>query len=109
MWSTRLHPECEKELLELKGKNNKLLSKVINDVKLLREFGLELLEEQRVKKLERGLFELRTKHGSDINRILFGVRGGKIFVLATSFVKKTTRTPKGMIETAKKRLAEWEE
>ena len=109
MWSTRLHPECEKELLALKEKNNKLLSKVINDVKLLREFGFELLEEERVKKLEKGLFELRTKQGSNINRVLFGVKGDRLFVLATSFVKKSTKTPKGMIETAKKRLKEWKE
>ena len=109
MWSTRLHPECEKELLALKGTNNRLLSKVINDVKLLQEFGLELLEEERVKKLEKGLFELRTKQGSSINRVLFGLKGDKLFLLATSFVKKTTKTPTGMIEKAKKRLAEWEE
>lgn len=108
MWETVLHPDCEDELLALKGANNKLLSKVIRDLSLLREFGLDLLKEDRVKKLSRTVYELRTKQGSNINRVLFGVRGDRVFVLATSFVKKTTKTPKSMIEQAEKRLKEWE-
>lgn len=107
MWKTVLHPECEAELKALKGSNNKLLSKVINDLKLLREFGLELMEKDRVTKLSDKVFELRTKQGSNINRVLFGVEKGKVFILATSFVKKTTKTPKGMIALAENRLKEW--
>lgn len=107
MWTTVLHPDCEEELRALKGANNKLLAKVIHDLQLLREFGLKLLEEDRVKKLSKTVFELRTKQGSNINRVLFGIEGDRVFVLAASFVKKTTRTPKGMIQLAEKRLKEW--
>jgi phage-related protein len=108
-FSTVLHPECEKELLELKKQNDELLTKVIHDLALLREFGLELLGEDRVKKLKPDLFELRTRRGSDINRILFGLKRDRIILLATSFVKKTQQTPAEKIEMAVKRLAEWED
>lgn len=108
-FSTVLHPECEKELLGLKKKNDELLTKVIHDLDLLREFGLELLGEDRVKKLKPDLFELRTRRGSDINRILFGLKSGRIILLATSFVKKTQRTPVERIELAEKRLRDWGE
>ena len=106
-WQLVLHPECERELLELKTKNDDLLTKVLHDLRLLRQFGLDLLAEGRIKKLTPEVFELRTKRGSDINRILFGVRENRVCILAASFVKKTQKTPAAVIELAHKRLAEW--
>ena len=96
-------------MLELKKQNDELLTKVIHDLDLLREFGLELLADDRAKKVRPDLFELRTRRGSDINRILFGVKSGWVILLATSFVKKTQRTPEEKIKLAEKRLEEWEE
>jgi len=107
-WRTLLHPDCEKELLDLKVENNELLTKVIQDVELLREFGLELLGRDRVKKLTDEVFELRTRRGSNINRIMFGIKGDRIFLLAASFVKKTQRISPGKINMAKRRLSEWQ-
>ena len=91
----------------MKRTNNELLTKVIHDLRLLGEFGLQMLSEGRIKKLTADVFELRSKRGSDINRVLFGVREGRVCVLTASFVKKTQRTPRGMIELAQQRLAEW--
>lgn len=108
MWKTYLHPECEKELLELKRTNDGLLTKVIYDLMLLREFGLELLGEGRVKKLTDEVYELRTQQGSNINRVLFGIRKDKVLLLAASFVKKTQRTPSRWIDAAEQRLREWQ-
>ena len=105
-WQLVLHPDCERELLELKATNDDLLTKVIHDLRLLREFGLELLTEGRVKKLTDEVFELRTRRGSDINRVLFAVREGRLCLLAVSFVKKTQRTPRTFIELAQGRLAD---
>jgi phage-related protein len=107
MWETRLHPECEEELKSLKGVDNSLLSKTIYDIKLLREFGLELLKEDRVKKLNDHVYELRTRQGSNIGRTLFGVREGRLILLVVHFIKKTQKTPKGRIDLAEKRLDEW--
>lgn len=109
MWKTVLHPACEQELLELKGNNNDLLTKVIYDLQLLREFGLELLGQDRVKKLTDDVYELRTKRGGNINRVLLGIRGERIFLLAASFVKKTQKTPQKWIAIAEGRLSEWKE
>ena len=106
-WQLILHPACESELLELKLTNDDLLTKVIHDLRLLSEFGLDMLSEGRIKKLTADVFELRTKRGSDINRVLFGVRENRVCVLAASFVKKTQRTPRATIELAQRRLAEW--
>ena len=106
-WQLVLHPACEGELLELKRANDDLLTKVIHDLRLLREFGLDLLAEARIKKLTADVYELRTRRGSDINRVLFGVRENRVCILAASFVKKTQRTPPTVIELAEKRLAEW--
>jgi phage-related protein len=108
-WQLILHPACERELLELKETNDDLLTKVIHDLRLLREFGLQLLTEGRVKKLTDDVFELRTKRGSDINRVLFGVQEDRMCILATSFVKKTQKTPRLLIKLAERRLAEWTE
>jgi phage-related protein len=108
-WQLLLHPDCERELLDLKRTNDDLLTKVIHDLRLLREFGLVLLAEGRVKRLTPDVFELRTRRGSDINRVLFGVHEGRLMVLAASFVKKTQRTPRASIELAERRLAEWSE
>ena len=51
LWHLVFHPACERELLDLKEKNDDLLTKVIHDLWLLREFGLVLLPEGRIKKL----------------------------------------------------------
>ena len=105
-WPTELHPECESELRELGRANPKLLSKVIYDLKLLREFGLTLLAEGRVKRLSETIYELRTRQGSNINRVLFGIAEDRIFVLTLSFRKKTQTTPTGLIRQAEERLRE---
>ena len=50
-----------------------------------------------------GIFELRCKFGSDITRVLyFFYYEGKI-ILTNGFVKKTRKTPKEEIQTAKDR------
>ncbi len=106
-WQLILHPACERELLALKLTNDDLLTKVIHDLRLLREFGLDLLSEGRIKKLTAEVFELRTRRGSDINRVLFGVRENRVCILVASFVKTTQRTPSAVIALAQRRLAEW--
>lgn len=108
-WEMQVHPACEEELRALKIRNDRLLTKVIHDLDLLREFGLELLAEDRVKKLADEVFELRTRTGSDINRVLFGIRAGRLIILVVTFVKKAQRTPPRLIDLAKRRLNEWGE
>ena len=57
--------------------------------------------------LEDGIFELRAKQGSDITRVLYFFFVGKKIVLTNGFTKKTQKTPRAEIATAKKYRAEY--
>ena len=60
------------------------------------------------KPLENGIFELRTKQGSDITRVLYFFIVGKKAVLTNGFIKKSQKTPKTEKELAKKYKADYE-
>lgn len=72
------------------------------------KYGLLLLKTQErlptrfVKHIDDGIYELRTKVGSDIYRVFFIFDDGNIVVLFNGFQKKTQKTPAGEIEKAKK-------
>lgn len=71
-------------------------------------YGLLLLKTQErlqtkfVKHIDDGIYELRTKVGSDIFRVFFIFDDGNIVVLFNGFQKKTQKTPANEIEKAKK-------
>lgn len=54
------------------------------------------------KYLEDGIFELRTKQGTNISRVLFFFYYDGKIVLTNGFIKKTQKTPRREIELAKK-------
>lgn len=84
----------------------KMRAKVLGEVSLLKQNGPRLREPYS-KPLGDGLFELRTKQGSDITRVLYFFFDGKQIVMTNGFVKKTQKTPSAEIETAKKYRAEY--
>jgi len=61
-----------------------------------------------IRKLERGLWEVRSniKHG--IGRVLFTVDGNTM-ILLHGFIKKSQKTPLTDLNTARRRLAELQE
>ena len=69
----------------------KMRAKVVRTVGLLREEGPSLREPYS-KHLEDGIFEIRTKFGSDITRVLY---------------KKTQKTPASEIALAKQYRADY--
>ncbi|MBR3040343.1 MAG: type II toxin-antitoxin system RelE/ParE family toxin [Lachnospiraceae bacterium] len=79
----------------------KLRAKVVADLNLLEEYGF-LAREPLSKHLEDGIFELRTKEGNSIVRILYFFDREKIIIATNGFVKKTQKTPKSEIILAKK-------
>lgn len=84
----------------LLNQDEKIRAKITRDITLLEDKG-NLLREPYSKHLEDGIFELRTKQGNNITRILyFFVIGNKI-VLTNGFIKKTQKTPAKEIKTAK--------
>lgn len=51
---------------------------------------------------EDGIFELRVKVGTDVSRVLYFFVVGKKIILTNGFRKKTNKTPRDVIELAKK-------
>ena len=76
-------------------------AKILGHLEILQQRGYELREPYS-KPLEDGIFELRTKQGSNISRVLYFFFVGKKIVLTNGFIKKTQKTPKSEIEKAKK-------
>jgi phage-related protein len=57
-----------------------------------------------IRKLEPGLWEVRSHIAQGIGRVIFTVEGG-VMVLLHGFVKKTQKTPPGDLKVARQRLA----
>lgn len=74
-------------------------AKTIRDLKLLEACGNQL-REPNSKFLENGIYELRTKQGSNISRILYFFFAEKRIILTNGFVKKSMKTPRRAIELA---------
>lgn len=85
----------------------KLLAKTIRTIDLLEKNG-PLLRGPYSEPLGDGMFELRTKQGSDITRVLYFFYYGNKAVLTNGFIKKTQKTPKAEIELAKKYRTDYE-
>mgnify|MGYP002625488697 CR=1 FL=1 len=81
--------------------DDKMAAKVYGLMDVLAEHGNELREPYS-KPLGDGIFELRAKVGSDITRTLYFFYVGKKIIMTNGYVKKTQKTPKSVIEIAKK-------
>ncbi len=93
-------PNGEKPALEfLLSVNVKLRAKISRDIELLRDNGTALREPYS-KPLGDGIFELRTKCGSDISRVLYFFVIGRRIILTNGFIKKSDKTPRAEKEKA---------
>lgn len=81
--------------------DKKLYAKILRDIELLKISG-NLLHEPYSKSLSHGLFELRTKQGSNISRIIYFFVVGNKIILTNGFIKKTNKTPKEELNKALK-------
>jgi phage-related protein len=79
----------------------KLKAKVFRDLELLENNGNNL-GMPFSKYLEDGIFELRSKQGSNITRIFYFFVVNKKIIVTNGFRKKTQKTPPGEIKLAKK-------
>lgn len=79
----------------------KIKAKTLRTIELLKNNGNELREPYS-KNLEDGIYELRTKVGSDISRVLYFLFIGHRIILTNGFIKKTQKTPSTQIEMAKR-------
>ena len=88
--------------------DKKLKAKVFRSLKLLEIYG-NRLQEPDTKYLGNGIFELRTKQGSNIVRNLLFFHKEKIIVVTNCFAEKTAKTPSNETELALKRKKDYEE
>lgn len=95
----------------MKSLDKKMMAKAYHEIELLEQFG-STLREPHVKPIKghknKGLYELRIKHSSDISRIFFFCYKNDKFVLLHGFVKKTAKIPKREIERAKANKDDYE-
>jgi phage-related protein len=73
---------------------------------MIRSNGLERMREPYVKHLEGKLWEMRLTGRDGIARSLYVTVTGKRVVVVHSFVKKTQKTPRRVIDYALKRAKE---
>lgn len=95
------------ELLELRDKDVRLATEVVQDLKDLEEFGLGLPERKLHKVKGTSLWELRSRWQHRIARSLFFEAGGRLLVVTTIFQKKTQAIPKAVIKRAEERMEKW--
>lgn len=92
---------------ELKRKNKRLLATVLQDILHLEKFG-PVLTMPDVRAMGDGLYELRSRSGSDISRVFYFFYVGDQIILTNGFVKKTQKTPAGELEKARRYKKEYE-
>lgn len=68
--------------------------KLVQTIMLIEESGLDVAKSMKwVKKLEKNLYEIRSKFGSNIQRVIYFQLRGDTFVITHGFTKKTNSTP----------------
>jgi phage-related protein len=102
----RENPVVE-ELLEIRAKDMRLATEVVQDLKDLEEFGLELPEKKLHKIKGTNLWELRSRWQNRIARSVFFEAGGRLLVVTTIFQKKTQAIPKTVLKRADEWMQKW--
>jgi phage-related protein len=95
-------------LRSLPGKHR---AKAIWEIDLLSEYGTQLAEPycKAIRGSEyAGIWELRIKFASDISRVFYFAPYHDTFVLLHGFIKKTDKTPKRELDTAKGHMNDYE-
>lgn len=94
----------EEFLLKLKRSNDALAGQTIKALEKLKSRVYH--REPLSKHIDSGLWELRVRSRTDILRIIYTFRKGKIIILLHIFIKKKQKTPIDDLEIARKRLKE---
>jgi phage-related protein len=91
--------EFEEFVASLPTKDSAKLFAVIRNTEIQ---GIQVATKMKwVKKLENDLYELRSKQGSDIQRVLYFHKEDTQYLITHGFTKKTQRTPIDEKEHAK--------
>lgn len=85
----------------------KIKAKTLRTIDLLETNGKNLREPYS-NPMGDGMFELRTKQGSNITRVFYFFFVGNKAVLTNGFVKKTKKTPKSELDLVRKYKSDYE-
>lgn len=95
------------ELLELRRRNLRLASEVVQDLKDLEEFGLALPEKRLHKVKGTPLWELRSMWQHSIARTLFFGADGRLLIVTHIFQKRSGQIPKTALQRGLERMNRW--
>ena len=85
-------------------------AKVIDEIELLKDYGIELGPPKLLKikgKRYNGLWELRIRFSSNYYRIFYFLFQSRVFVLLHGFIKKKNKTDIKELEIEKNRMNEY--
>jgi phage-related protein len=104
MWSVEyLDEQAKAEVYVLADEARASFERI---AEMIQSNGLERMREPYVKHLEGKLWEMRLSGRDGIARSLYVTATGKRVVVVHSFVKKTQKTPRRVIDYALKRAKE---
>jgi phage-related protein len=83
-----------------------LQARLIRLMEMVETVGLDQLREPHVKHLEGKLWELRAKSSEGIARGIYVTVTGRRVIVLHVFVKKSQKTPRAALETARARMKE---
>jgi phage-related protein len=101
VWTVTLIPEAEAELLSMPAD---IRARFLRIADLLESFGPNNVGMPHVRHLDGRLWEMRMKGRDGIARAVYVARTGKQLVVLHVFVKKTQKTPRRALTTARARL-----
>lgn len=91
---------------EIKALPKDMQARYLRLVELIEAYGPQALGMPHARALEAKLWELRMKGKDGIARAVYIAASERRVVILHAFVKKTQKTPRRAIETAKRRLKE---
>ena len=90
------------------SQNDKMQAKIQRTINLLEEFGPHLQEPHSKKiKGQEKLYELRVKVATNICRLFYFPNKGKMYIVASGFVKKEDKTNPREIDKAVKLMEKY--
>jgi len=100
-WTVDLDPAAEAELLAMP---RDIRARFLHVAELLEAFGPRQVGMPHVRHLEGKLWEMRLTGRDGIARAVYVARTGQRLTVLHVFIKKTQKTPRKALETARTRL-----
>jgi phage-related protein len=100
-WTVDLDPAAEAELLAMPPD---IRARFLHVAELLEAFGPRQVGMPHVRHLEDKLWEMRLTGRDGIARAVYVARTGQRLTVLHVFIKKTQKTPRKALETARNRL-----